>query len=304
MKTKKHFLLFGLILLIYFQSSYCQWLDPQTIQATVLLEKIDNNTFITHGTGTLMYNYDKPNEYIVVTCAHLIKGKNQISVRVRPDTSFIRLLKETGQKKQVIIDNAIILGNTVRFIADLRGNNKYIHPNLDIAVFRLQVPPVFYYTDTSQTQVKMSKLLSIPRSMIEYKKDLKLGDETYFIGFPLGYGATNYVEPIVRSGSISWLPVEDNLFLLDAFSYGGNSGSPIFRKRTLSRPGSISWTDSKMIGMIIGHQSIKLENVLNQPNPNELKFEKTNIDLNIGLATCIYMDDIIISINKLTELNK
>ena len=184
------------------------------------------------------------------------------------------------------------------------SSNTKIHPNLDIAVFRLQVPPIFHITDTSRTQVQASKLLSIPKSHIDFKTDLKLGDEVYFIGFPLGYGATDYVEPIVRSGSVAWLPVNEKIYLLDAFSYGGNSGSPIFRKRTLSKPGSISWTDSKMIGMITGHKSIELENVLSQPNPNELKFEKTNIDLNIGLASCIYMDDIMYCIDKLMELNK
>jgi hypothetical protein len=36
--------------------------------------------------------------------------------------------------------------------------------------------------------------------------------------------------------------------------------------------------------MIIGHQSIKIENILNQPKSDELKFEVTDIDLNIGLA--------------------
>ena len=55
--------------------------------------------------------------------------------------------------------------------------------------------------------------------------------------------------------------------------------------------------------MIIGHQSIILENILNQPNLEELKFEKTDIELNIGLARCVYIDDIIFTINKLIEIS-
>ncbi|MBN2637414.1 MAG: trypsin-like peptidase domain-containing protein [Prolixibacteraceae bacterium] len=282
---------------------FSQWLDPQTLQATVLLEKIEKNGFITHGTGTLLYNYDIPSEYIVVTCAHLVQGKKELSVRVRPDSSLIDIISNSKQKN-AIIENAVIQNNTVRFIADLNGNNKYVDSKLDIAVFRLKIPPIFHITDTSRTQIKVSNLKSISRSYVGYKKELKLGDDTYFIGFPLGYGATDYVEPIVRSGSIAWLPVKEELFLLDAFSFGGNSGSPIFLKRTLENPGSLAWNDSKMIGMVTGHQSITLGNILSQPNPNELKFEKTNIDMNIGLARCVYMDQIMDCINKLMELNK
>lgn len=296
-------IVFGFLCLFSVQNANSQWLDPQILQATVLLEKIQNNTFITHGTGILMYNYDNPHEFIVVTCAHLLKGKNQICVRVKPDTSFLNTLSQTGQE-QLVIENIIVFENTVRFMVNLGRKDIYIHPELDIAAFRLQIPRISHYTDTSETIVEMTKLLGIPRSRIEYKKDLSLGDEVYFVGFPLGYGATSFVEPIVRSGSIAWLPTNERIFLLDAFSYGGNSGSPIFRKRIIgSKPGTLEWSESKLVGMIIGHQSIILENILNQPNSEELKFEKTDIELNIGLARCVYIDDIIFTINKLIEIS-
>lgn len=293
-----------LILILYSTIGYTQWLDPQTLKSTVLLEKIQGTNFVTHGTGILMYNYDNPSELIVVTCAHLIKNKNQISVRVKPDSSFIKILKESGQKN-LLIENALVINNTVRFIADITGQKSFIHPQLDVAAFRLTIPPVFHFTDSSRTQIEMSKLLGIPKSGIAYRKELSLGDEVYFVGFPLGYGATELVEPIVRSGSVAWLPINDNVFLLDAFSYGGNSGSPIFRKRIVgAKPGEISWSSSKLIGMVVGHQSIQLNNILHQPNPDELKFEVTDIDLNIGLARCVYIDDIMYTINKLMEKDK
>jgi hypothetical protein len=292
--------LFGIL---SFNIAYSQWLDPQLLKSTVLLEKIQNNSFVPHGTGILMYNYNNPSELIVVTCAHLIRDKKQISVRVKPDSNFIKVLSQTGQK-QLVINNAIVIGNTLRFLASLESDNCFIHPTLDIAAFRLIIPPAIFVTDTSRTRIEMSKLLGIPKSGLEFRKDLLLGDEVYFIGFPLGYGATNLVEPIVRSGSIAWLPEEENIFLLDAFSFGGNSGSPIFRKRIIgSKVGELSWSGSTLIGMIIGHQSIQIENILNQPNQNELKFEITDIDLNIGLSSCVYIDDIIETINMLSALN-
>jgi len=98
------------------------------------------------------------------------------------------------------------------------------------------------------------------------------------------------------------LPKEHDFFLLDALSYGGNSGSPIFQKVIIgSKPGKLDWSDAKLIGMIVGHQSLKIENILNQPNPNELKFEVTDIDLNIGLARCVYSDDIVYTVTELLK---
>jgi len=296
--------LITLLFLIISIKSFSQWLDPQSIQATVLIEKIENQNFITHGTGILIYNYENPSEGIVVTCAHLVKNKKELSVRVKPDSTFLEIFKTSGQNN-VFFDNALVIGNTIRLIADLSKENIIINEELDIAAFRLKKPPVFQRADTSGTQISLSKLRWIPESRIDYKKDLSLGDEVYFIGFPLGYGATESVEPIVRSGSIAWLPEKESFFLLDAFSYGGNSGSPIFRKTLISAiPGDLNWTQIKFIGMVVGHKSIKMENILHQPNPDELKFEKSDIDLNIGLAKCVYTDDIMKIVNELTNKKK
>ena len=279
----------------------CQWFDKQSLQSTVLLEKIDNNNFLPHGTGFLLYNYKSPSDLIVVTCAHLLQGKQNISVRVNPDSSVLKILQMEGQKI-AIFRNALLLDNTVRFIVNIDSTNHYIHPNLDIAAFFFRIPKLFQQTDSGKNEIRLTKLLSIPISGMENREKLSIGDEVYFVGFPLGYGTTNYVEPIIRSGSIAWLPKDDKFYLLDAFSYGGNSGSPVFQKMIVgSKLGELSWNPPKLVGMVFGHQSIELENILSQPKPNELKFETTNIDLNIGLAKCVYMDDIMYVIEKLKE---
>jgi len=297
-------ILIFLLCLSYPKISQSQWLDPSTLHATAILEKIQNSSFVTHGTGFLMYNYDKPNEFIVVTCAHMIKDKNQIAVRVKPDSTFLKFLEQIEQKN-FLFGNAFILGNTVRFIANLGNKDCYIHPELDIAAFRLQITSAVIKTDTGKKSIDLANVMGIPRSGIQFHRDLSLGDEVYFIGFPLGYGANDYVEPVIRSGSIAWMPTDEDFFLLDAFSFGGNSGSPIFRKRIIgSKPGKLSWSGAKLVGMIVGHQSIKLKNILNQPDSTELKFEVTDIDMNIGLARCIYIDDIMFTINKLMEITK
>jgi len=279
-----------------------QWLDKQTLQSTVLLEKITPEGYMTHGTGFLMYNYEDQTEIIVVTCAHLLSNKNQISVRVNPDSAILNHLTLTGDRG-TLINNVILTKNSIRIIVDLTAQNTFIHPKLDIAAFYFNFPNIVKHTDTGIIEIKTINLKLIPYiSGIQKRESLSLGDEVYFIGFPLGYGVTNYVEPIVRSGSVAWLPKEYDFFLLDALSYGGSSGSPIFQKVIVgSKPGSLNWSEPKLMGMIVGHQSMKLENILNQPDPKELKFEVTDVDLNIGLARCVYTDDIVFTVKELLK---
>jgi hypothetical protein len=278
-----------------------QWLNNETLKTTVLLEKFDGKDLIPHGTGFLFYNYNKTTDIIVVTCAHLIQNKEVLSVRLNPDSTLIKILSE-AQKKGTIIQNALIEQNSIRFFVDLSKSPSFIHPTLDVAAFAFKMPLIIDKSDTLFKPLKLADISFIPKSIIKKRADLSLGDEVYFIGFPLGYGSLNNVEPIVRSGSIAWLPSDDNIYMLDAFSYGGNSGSPVFQKNLLgSKPGELKWSGTELVGMIVGHQSIKIENILNQPKKDELKFEITDIDINIGLARCIYTDDIIFVIDKLNE---
>ncbi|MCX8472635.1 MAG: serine protease, partial [Sediminibacterium sp.] len=258
------------ILLIVNSNLYSQWFEEGTIPTTVLLEKFENGQYITHGTGFLLYNYDNPTESIVVTCAHLLKEKSEIFVRVKPDSSFFNNFKGLGTK-ELNFNNIKIINNTVRFIAQLGLKNKFIDNDLDIAVFTINLI-------VPNEAVNVTKLNCIPKSYISYKTELKLGDEVFFNGFPLGHGATDFVEPIIRSGSIAWLPMNKNYFLLDAFSYGGNSGSPIFRKTTGS-------SYSYILGMVRGH----------------FTDEKND---NIGLAICVYMDDIMKIVEKFQKIEK
>jgi hypothetical protein len=298
---KKKILISILILSLTYLNSFGQWLDEQTIQSTVLIEKITDEGFITHGTGFLMYNYDSQSDFVVVTCAHLISNKKMLSIRFNPDSSLLKHLS-VKEKRGTFVKNVIITESSIRLLVQLDDNNRYIHPELDIAAFHFSFPQLVKKTDTGMINLKAIDFKLIPHSQIKKKSELSLGDEVYFIGFPLGYGVTKFVEPIVRSGSIAWLPTEYDFFLLDAFSYGGNSGSPVFQKVIVgSKPGDLKWSSPKLVGMVVGHQSIELKNILNQPNPDELKFEVTDVDLNIGLARCVYVDDILFTVD---ELNK
>ncbi len=118
-------------------------------------------------------------------------------------------------------------------------------------------------------------------SKIRFRKDVSLGDEFYFIGFPLGLFVDKRLSPILRSGTVAWMSDESTHFILDAFSFGGNSGSPVFSKIILGRkPGELNWEDAYLSGMVVGHF-----------------YDENDHKINIGLAKCLWIDEII----KLTE---
>jgi hypothetical protein len=81
--------------------------------------------------------------------------------------------------------------------------------------------------------------------------------------------------PLIRSGMIAWLADDSKEFLLDAFSMGGNSGSPIY-----TNMGGIAF----YIGMIFGHW-------------------ESNNNNNIGLARCYWADDVLEVVEKALKLN-
>ncbi len=300
MKTKLLFVVF-LILLpqkIYF----AQWINPQSIQTTVLIE---NESLKPHGTGFLLYDYNNSGSFIVVTCSHLIRKHKQFFVRVNADSAIIKYFKEKNTPSIIFEkEKSIVSQGNVIFIVDLYnvdGSKLFVQDTtLDIAAFYLRNFQVEEKIDTLKSVYKVTNMLGIPKSQYSYRKDLSLGDEVYFIGFPFGIGTAMLVEPLIRSGSIAWLSKNSNEYLLDAFSFGGNSGSPIFQKIILgAKPGSLEWTPPKLVGMITGHYGLTLDNILTQPNPMELKFEKDSVNLNFGLARCVYVDDILKLVNKL-----
>ena len=293
-----------LLILLNPKFELAQWAEPQTLQATVLIEKESGQP---QGTGFLLYDYENTGSYIVVTCSHLIGANKRFLVRVNADTAIINYLRSENIPAIVLKNvKSIVAKESVTIIVDLYdsdGSKLFVQDtSLDIAAFYLSNFNVEIKTDTATNTYKAAKILGIPMSYYAYRKELSLGDEVYFVGFPFGIGASNLIEPLIRSGSIAWMSKNSQVFLLDAFSYGGNSGSPIFQKIILgAEPGSMKWKSPKLVGMITSHQGLKLDNILTQPNPNELKFEKGSVELNFGLARCVYLDDIL---NVVSKLNK
>lgn len=254
------------------------------------IRKKVGNQYVPHGTGILLYNYDTTRPHIIITCAHILRNTD-ISV-VIPMTS-----KGSAQLK-LLNARQVLLGKTIWTIEEnkLRGNIKLKEDSSFVSDQKLDIGALFFeHTNTVEIlkngnadTMRICNLQFIPKSRIKLKKDIRLGIDVYFVGFPfsigtsIGFLASNQYmsetpNPLLRFGSVAWKSEASSEFLIDAFSYGGNSGSPVFTQTDLINP------QSYLIGMIVGH----------------LPSEKSD---NNGLARAIWVDDIIEIIQKLNKI--
>lgn len=269
-----------LLLLIGVNDSFSQtksYFTQESLDCIVLLEKKVDSLYIPHGTGFLLFDYTRKSNFNVVTCEHVLRNK-EIYICLPVDSIFAKKMREHEQTSiEFYGQKWSLIGNKLRTRYELIPNKTFIvDKKLDIGVFSINISNTAYENDTNE--VKVAKIKCIPKSMIITSAKVPLGIDVYFTGFPLsigteyGFGFTglfsdNIPNPLVRKGSVAWKSNNNHEFLLDAFSYGGNSGSPIFTINDFQNK-------SYLIGIVLGH----------------LPSEKSD---NMGLARCIWMDDII-----------
>jgi len=139
-------------------------------------------------------------------------------------------------------------GANVSALCKLVKDSTYVEDeSLDIAAIQFLRPPTFHaeYGEA----VPMSRPTRLGISCTRPRDSCHLGDEVFFTGFPLQIGAdSGGLEPVVRSGSIAWCPRRAREFYVDAFSLAGNSGSPVFAKR------SVMGDPVALVGMVFGHR--------------------------------------------------
>jgi hypothetical protein len=289
-QMKKIFLLvvFITFIVLNINSQVPSHLPEIVIRSVVLLEKKVDSLFVPHGTGFLILSYDKDKPVIVVTNEHILRNK-YIYITVPADSGLIKYMniKNYGSI-EVNGEEWEFTGNALRLKYELIQDSTFVSDKeLDIAAFKIKMANSIFVNDS--TELKLSKISCLGRTAIKYKKDIPLGTETFFIGFPFAIGTSlgwcyngnatklfsaNIPSPLIRRGIVAWKSAEYDTFLLDAFSYNGNSGSPIFA--TLSDFPN----QTCLIGIVAGHL------------PSE------NSD-NVGLARCIWSDKIIELIKKL-----
>ena len=211
-----------------------------------------------------------------------------VYITIPADNNFLKILKANSTNR-VGFGKSIwnVDGQNLRLGVILKKNSTFVtHESLDIAAFPIEFFSYDRAEDGSE-KLRYTSKAAITTSIILKRSEIKVGTETFFVGFPFSIGtnqgynlagsfSSKVANPLIRLGSVAWISNDSPEFLLDAFSYGGNSGSPVFTKSTLFK-------DNYLIGMTIGH----LGDSLIDQNGNKL------IDGNFGLARCIWIDEIL-----------
>jgi hypothetical protein len=288
------YLILFLIILFPAASSLSQWFDQESINSTVLLEKWQDTSFVPYGTGFAIYNYTS-GQAIIATCEHLLR-RSEIYITVNADSMLLAYAKKNHldtiviNKLKWVIDKQKL---RAKVLLQTKPRPTYLtRTDYDAGIFLIDLPSKTIL-DSGDT-LRLSKLQAIPRSQIRMRKDVGLGDEIYFVGFPFEIGTGTKLEPLIRSGSVAWLSDSSEEFLIDAFSFGGNSGSPIFSKVILGRkPGEMGWDSPSLIGMIVGHIGDSIEGLLTQPDPKVPAVNRESREIqNYGLARATWIDAI------------
>lgn len=266
-----------------FSQLYSQqnWFDEDMTACIVALEKREGGSTIFHGTGFLLYNYKTSSEYYLVTCAHVLRNPS-VLIKIPASDIFRANNKGISNHFDWVGDMWYFDGNNFTVDFPLIIDSTFFqNEDLDIGILKVKLPGAII-DEVRKDTTKLTDRRGIPRSQIKGRNQIELGTEIYFLGFPFQIGTVMGVggqysneisSPLLRTGTIAWKTNNSKEFLLDAFSYGGNSGSPVFSKR------DVFGGSPYLIGMVVGH--------LRDPNmPKE-------IDINIGLSRCIWVDDII-----------
>jgi hypothetical protein len=256
-------------------------------KVVVMIEKeVQNNDgsidTVPHGTGFL-FN-DSIMGTFLVTNRHILKGRNLIFIRFNkldfdPKKDKVRYYREP----------CLLIGEDSKPLWKGHPN-----PNIDVAIAKFNKPTV----EVDARLLDYSRLKSFD--------SLEVGEDVYFFGYPLGvFGLKGKGDfPILRSGVISYKSfeptfignnfIDSSMFLVDGFSFAGNSGSPVLTKVTNVK--------AMLVGIIVGHMLTFQQNIVGQDSffvqstgdtvffkahPDTITFEQ-----NTGLALVISADRI------------
>jgi hypothetical protein len=268
----------------------------------------------TEGTGFL-YGYLTKNDpdptkrsYLIflVTNRHVIEDhvKGQRLLKMNLQSAHL-----TGECSQVNPDDTTI---TVR-INPVSGSGEgrqfplpisswFFHPNrmVDVAGTLLNAP--FLKTQGLLDAFFSSDQLGANKEKLK-STGVSAGDGVFVLGFPMNLAGVqrNYV--IVRQGCIArisnMLEGADPTFLLDAFTFPGNSGSPVLLKpEVISITGTAAQSTAYLIGMVRSYIPYTDTAISPQTGRPRISFEE-----NSGLAEVLPVDNIEEVINSWRQAN-
>jgi hypothetical protein len=231
----------------------------------------------------------------LVTNRHVIEDhvKGQRYLKMNLQSSHL-----TGECSQAKPDDTIITVRINPVSASAGGqqfplliNSWFFHPSgaVDIAVTVLNAP--FLQSQGLLDAFFSSDVFGANKETLK-SKGVSAGDGVFVLGFPMNLAGVqrNYV--IVRQGCIarisSMLEGADPAFLLDAFTFPGNSGSPVILKPELtSITGTPSQGNAYLIGIVRSYIPYTDTAISPQTGRPRISFEE-----NSGLAEVLPVDNI------------
>lgn len=270
-------------------------------RSTILIYKQTkpNNSLVPHGVGFFLYNYSTTDPrigYPMATCKHLTYADTLV-LAVPTTDSLKHLLRKN---KQTVFQAHDPIGFSVFYDFDGTNflykiplkidSNLFRHPSLDLAIIFANPPSLIL--QENQSLIRLTNLVAIPSSAIANNDEIIPGSDAVFIGFPFGIGSKSgfrnsnlyrdeKVNALFRRGLISWVSESSSDFLMDGFSFGGNSGSPIFSTISFSN------TTSKLLGMVTGHLNDPMNIISVDTLTGMSKATNLYATPNNGLAQCI-----------------
>ena len=236
------------------------WLPDDFLKTIVLFELPDGKGgFASHGTGVLL-NYE--NVFFLATCRHIV---------LKPDGSAYQNLHATINKVDGTTNR-----KSIEAIHDQFSLKWFFHSNTQVD---LALSPIAIEQGVEDIKV-------IDEGIFEDFSNIPVGDDIFFLGYPLGLGIQNVprLSPLVRVGVIA-LKNSDSTFLLDANVYPGSSGSPVFYKPVLAQNNNGSTNIGttrplKFLGLVNSNISALEEAISKKTGRTRTIFEE-----NAGLGT-------------------
>ncbi len=209
-----------------------------------------------------------------------------------------------------------LINRKIGILVNGKDGNVIVLPTMDNGVWYNKKDPsadvavIICNQDPSIDIIPISIVDFIQRPELQSRK-IGIGDEVYMTGLfaPIPWQQRHM--PIVRHGNIAMIPDEpiqldegySDVYLIEARSIGGVSGSPVFVRETIKlagerdaigsgNPGELHGLGrTYLLGLMHGHWDIK-ESDKNNPAPN------TFHGINMGIAVVVPADKILDIINR------
>lgn len=263
---------------------------PPDIKKTVCFVYVEKNGIeVPNGTGFFVSTQSpdkKTMHAYLVTAKHVLQSDPEKGTFQKQ--CVIRLSKKKGGVQKLVLP----------LTPKGKGKNVFVHsdPTVDIAVIPALPKPELY------------DFKALPLDFLTDKEDFgKLnvheGSDVFFVGMFTPHLGEQKNYPIIRFGRVALLSNEKvrfmgkmrDLYLLETFSFGGNSGSPVFIYLGADRqPGSLTVGAPvlKLAGVMSGTFQ-KRSRVLEIPTATtEVSFDNMGI---AAVAPCYHLREIILS---------